>query len=115
MFVNLRRTILWIGLLTVGIGAFVRVARIGAQENTDRKLIKKVEPVYPPLASKLHLAGTVKLALQIAPEGKVSNVRTVGGNPILAVAAEDAAKQWKYEVAPKESSAVVTLSFEVPK
>jgi TonB family protein len=115
MFVNVRRTILWIGLLTVGIGAFVSVARIGAQETTDRKLIKKVDPVYPPLAGKMHLAGTVKLVVQIAAEGKVSSVHTVGGNPILAVAAEDAAKQWKYEAAAKESSAVVTLSFEVPK
>jgi TonB family protein len=115
MFVNLRRTILWIGLLSIGIGVFVRVARIGAQEKSDRKLIKKVDPVYPPIASKLHLAGTVKLALQIAPEGRVSSVHTVGGNPILAVAAEDAAKQWKYEAASKESSALVTLSFEVPK
>jgi|SRR5229473_4372675 len=115
MIVKVKSKILWIGLITIGICAFVSVARIGAQENTDRKLIKKVEPVYPPLAGKLHLAGTVKLALQIAPEGKVSSVHTVGGNPILAVAAEDAAKQWKYEVVPKESSAMVTLSFEVPK
>ncbi len=115
MSINLRRTILWIGLLTAGIGAFVSAARIGAQEKTDRKLIKKVEPVYPPLASQLHLIGAVKLALLIAPEGKVSSVRTLGGNPILAVAAEDAAKQWKYEVAAKESSEVVTLSFEISK
>ena len=115
MLVNLRRTIHWIGLLSIGISVFVRVARIDAQEKSDRKLIKKVEPVYPPIASKLHLAGTVKLALQIAPEGRVSSVRTVGGNPILAVAAEDAAKQWKYEAAPKESSTLVTLSFEAPK
>jgi TonB family protein len=115
MFVNLRKTILWIGLLTVGIGAFVSVVRTTAQEKSGRKLLKRVEPVYPSLAGHMHLAGTVKIVLQIGPEGKVSSLHTVGGNAILAAAAEDAAKQWKYEASTKESTEVVTFTFEVPK
>jgi TonB family protein len=115
MFINLRRAILSIGLLTIGIGTIVLVARMGAQEKTGRKIIKRVEPVYPALAGQLHLSGTVKMVLQITPEGKVTSVHTVGGNAILVAAAEDAAKQWKYEPSPKESSDMVTFVFEGPK
>jgi TonB family protein len=112
MFINLRRAI---RLLTIGIGTIVLVARMGAQEKTGRKIIKRVEPVYPALAGQLHLSGTVKMVLQITPEGKVTSVHTVGGNAILVAAAEDAAKQWKYEPSPKESSDMVTFVFESPK
>jgi len=69
-------------LLPVRIGTFVSVIAIGAQEKTGRKKIKTVEPIYPPLPGQLHLSGTVKMVLQINPEGKVSGVHTVGGNAI---------------------------------
>ena len=74
-------------LLPVRIGTFVSVITIGAQEKTGRKKIKTVEPIYPPLPGQLHLSGTVKMVLQINPEGKVSGVHTVGGNAMRRVLA----------------------------
>jgi outer membrane biosynthesis protein TonB len=115
MFINLRKTVLWVGLLTLGIAVFVLEPGIRAQEKIDRKVVKRVEPIYPPIAGKLHLTGAVKMVLQVTPEGKVASLHTVGGNPILVVAAEGAVKQWKYEAAPKESSEMATIQFDAPK
>jgi len=114
MPIRLRNTALCVGLL-VGAHAIVSAQRSAAQEKSDRKIVKKVEPTYPPIAGQLRLSGSVKMDLQVTAEGKVESVRTVGGNPILASAAETAVKQWKYEAAQKASSEVVTITFEAPK
>ena len=114
MLIHLRSTALCVGLL-VGGHAFLSAPESAAQEKSERKLVKKVDPTYPPIASQLHLSGSVKMVLQVNAEGKVENVRTTGGSPVLAAAAESAAKQWKYEAASKESSEVVTITFEGAK
>ncbi len=114
MVIHLRSTALCIGLL-VGAHALISAPESAAQEKSERKLVKKVDPTYPPLAGQLHLSGSVKMVLQVNAEGKVESVRTTGGSPILAAAAESAAKQWKYEPASKESSEAVTITFEAAK
>jgi TonB family protein len=115
MLISLRKTVLCVGLLTLGIAVHVLKPAIAAQEKSDRKVVKRVEPIYPPIAGKLHLTGAVKIAVQVTPEGKVASLRTVGGNPILVEAAEGAVKQWKYEAALKESSEMATIQFDAPK
>ena len=115
MFINLRRMVFCAGLVALGMSVFVWVPATVAQEKSDRKLVKKVQPTYPPLAGRMHLSGAVKVVLQVTPEGKVASVHTVGGSPILASAVEDAVKQWKYEAAAKQSSEEVTIAFEAPK
>ena len=115
MLISLRNTVLCVGLLTLGIAVLVLEPAIAAQEKSDRKVVMRVEPIYPPIAGKLHLTGTVKMVLQVNSEGKVASLHTVGGNPILVEAAEGAAKQWKYEAAPKESSEMATITFIAPK
>jgi outer membrane biosynthesis protein TonB len=44
----------------------------------------------------------------------VKKARVVGGNPLLAGAAMDAIKQWRYEPAAKESVEVTDFYFEGP-
>ena len=111
MFIILRKSVLCVGLLTLGITVLVLQPAIAAQEKSDRKVVQRVEPIYPPIASQLHLTGAVKMVLQVTPEGKVLSLHTVGGNPILVAAAEGAVKQWKYEVATKESSETATIKL----
>ena len=60
-------------------------------------LIQRVEPTIPPLAKTLKVGGTVKLRLTVSPSGHVVDVRTLSGNPILANAAVEAARQWTYK------------------
>jgi TonB family protein len=72
----------------------------------------KVQPSYPELASKMRISGTVKIEVTVAPNGTVKEARVVGGHPVLASAALDAAKKWRFEPAPGESTGVIDFKFE---
>jgi len=74
-----------------------------------------VEPRYPDLARELHLAGKVKIEVIIAADGRVKDTRVLGGSPVLANAAVDAIRQWKYEAGPRETTAVIEVEFKDPR
>jgi periplasmic protein TonB len=59
-------------------------------------LVRKVNPVYPPLARQARIQGTVILQAQISKEGNIENLTLISGHPMLAPAAIEAVKQWKY-------------------
>jgi len=59
--------------------------------------VKKVDPVYPPLARQARIQGTVVLKALINTSGDVYNLQLVSGHPLLAPAAVEAVKQWKYK------------------
>ena len=86
-----------------------------AQEEAGRKVIKRVAPAYGQIARQARLTGTVRLTVVVSPEGSVKSVRTLGGNPVLAEAAEEAVKHWKFETAKKETSEAVVIKFEGPQ
>jgi TonB family protein len=77
----------------------------------QRKLVRREEPDYPPIAEKMNLHGTVKLKIWINPDGKVRRLEYIGGHPLLAESALNAVKEWKYESATKESISVIDLKF----
>jgi periplasmic protein TonB len=60
------------------------------------KLVKKVIPVYPPLARQARVSGTVQLIGVIAKDGTIQQLQVVGGHPLLVKAALDAVRQWIY-------------------
>jgi periplasmic protein TonB len=59
-------------------------------------LITKVAPKYPKQARKKHIQGTVTLHAVITKQGEISDLQLVSGDPMLAEAAMDAVKGWKY-------------------
>jgi protein TonB len=59
-------------------------------------LISRVEPRYPPIAVKAHIEGDVVLAAIIGRDGRIENLHVIEGHPMLAQAALDAVKQWRY-------------------
>jgi len=59
-------------------------------------LVRRVNPVYPPLARQARIQGTVILQAQISKEGNIENLQLISGHPMLAPAAIEAVKQWKY-------------------
>ena len=82
-------------------------------------IIKRVAPDYPMQARQLRIEGAVQLEATISKEGKVSNVKILGGHPILARAATDAIKQWKYKPyllnsVPVEIETQITINFKLP-
>lgn len=60
-------------------------------------LIKKVEPVYPPLARLARVEGLVVLQAEINKDGTVERLELISGHPLLVSAAIDAVKQWIYK------------------
>jgi TonB family protein len=83
-----------------------------SQNEIVRRAKSKVQPVYPDLARKMNLAGTVKVAVVVAPNGTVKEAKVIGGHPVLAGAALDAVRKWKFEPAPVETSGIVDFKFE---
>ena len=81
-------------------------------EELSRKAKTKVAPIYPDVARRMNVSGTVRLAVVVAPNGSVKSTKAIGGHPVLVNAAMDAMKQWKFESAPSESSGIVEFKFQ---
>jgi periplasmic protein TonB len=60
-------------------------------------LIKKVQPNYPPLARQARIQGQVLLQAQISKDGSIENLSLISGHPMLAPAAIEAVRQWRYK------------------
>ena len=116
---------LWLGLVAVMAGAAIicpvvvvaqesktAVAQDSKTEELTRKAKTRVSPVYPELARRMSITGTVRLAVVVTPNGQVKTAKAIGGHPILVNAAVDAMKQWRFESAPTESSGVVEFKFQ---
>ena len=88
---------------------------VAAQTQSDeivRRAKTKVQPAYPELARKMNLSGTVKIEVVVSTNGTVKEARVVGGHPVLANAALEAAKKWRFEPASVESSGIIDFKFE---
>jgi protein TonB len=60
-------------------------------------LIRKVTPNYPPLAKQARIQGAVVLQAEISKEGTIQNLQLISGHPMLAPAAIEAVRQWRYK------------------
>jgi TonB family protein len=80
----------------------------------NRKSVKTVAPVYPAIAAKMRVEGTVKLDATIDADGTVSDVKIVSGHALLVSAAVDAVKKWKYESGAAKSIQTVAVEFALP-
>lgn len=98
--------------LAVTAGPMNVKAQQAQSEEMVRRAKSKVQPAYPELARKMNLAGTVKIEVLVSPNGTVKGARIVGGHPVLASAALDAAKKWRFEPAAAETSGVIDFKFE---
>jgi len=98
----------------VGFFGVFGVARSFAQES-DRKVIARVEPDYPDALKKLYIGGVVRVEVEVAPNGSVKNVKLLGGNPILGQSTIKAVKMWKYAPAGSDELITVKLNFDPHK
>src|SRR5260221_94691 len=68
-----------------------------SQDVAQGLILKKVAPVYPPLARQARIQGTVVLRVIVSNAGDVENVQLVSGHPMLAPSAIEAVRQWTYK------------------
>jgi protein TonB len=67
-----------------------------SQGVTQGLLVRRINPVYPPLARTARISGTVRLQAQISKTGDIQNLQVMSGHPMLIQSALDAVRQWKY-------------------
>jgi TonB family protein len=98
-------------LLTGCSAAIMPAAAQDAGAVTKRKVKTKIVPEYPEIARQLNLQGKVKVQVFISADGRVTNTKVIGGHPVLAQAAVEALKKWRFEPAPKESTEIIEMNF----
>ena len=82
----------------------------------EGNLIRRVQPVYPPLARSARIQGPVVLFAVISKVGTIDNLRAVSGHPMLVRAAIEAVSQWRYRPyilnnEPIEVETQITVNF----
>lgn len=101
-----------IGLLVLAAMLFLHPVHSHTQEAASvRRLVTRTAPAYPALARGMALEGTVKVEALVAPDGSVKTVEIRGGHPVLAQAAVNAVRRWKWEPSARESHELVEVKF----
>lgn len=87
-------------------------------DQQQKKLLQEVRPQYPDAAKKAGVEGIVWLEAMIDREGKVEQVNVISGHPLLAQAAVEAVRQWRYAPTyvgerPVAVTTVIRLAFRL--
>lgn len=85
---------------------------VADSQQVQRTLVTRVEPEYPETLKQHLIGGTVRLAVTVAPNGTVENVKQLGGNPVLVEAAIAAVKQWVYAPSNSRTRLQVAIPFD---
>jgi TonB family protein len=95
------------------LAALILIVPIHSQSQgaAKRRLVSQSAPIYPTLARSMALQGTVKVEALVAPDGSVKTVDIKGGHPVLAQAAVNTVRRWRWEPAARESHEVVEVKF----
>jgi TonB family protein len=86
----------------------------------QQHLLHRVDPEYPAEAEQTRLQGLVVVKASIGPDGTVKHVQPVSGPPLLAQAASDAVRWWRFQpyqvngqTVPVETT--IEVDFQLPK
>ncbi len=95
----------------------VKVVRIGGQIVAP-KLVRKVQPEYPAIATQGRISGIVILEAQVDVNGRVKKATVLRGHPLFDEAAVTAVLQWRYKPLllngePTEFILTVTVLFNL--
>lgn len=87
-----------------------------SQGVSEGLLVHQVKPQYPPLARAARIQGSVVLQAVIGKDGTIQNLKMISGHPMLAPAAIEAVKQWRYKPyflngEPVEVDTQITVNF----
>jgi protein TonB len=89
------------------------------EDFADDQIVRRVHPTYPKQARARKVQGTVVLEAIVNKKGTVDSLQLVSGDSLLAQAAADAVKQWKYKPyfhngEPTEFQTRITIDFKLP-
>jgi TonB family protein len=98
-------------LLQAAVLALVVISAMRARAEEDRIVKVRVAPIYPEIARRMKIDGAVNIQATVDADGKVSDAKTVGGNRLLAPAAEDAVRKWSFASGSGTSKVNVEVNF----
>jgi TonB family protein len=106
-------TVLSVKASVPGLSAPVSMGVSGGQ------LLFRIVPAYPNQARQQRLQGMVVLAATIMEDGRLGEIKVITGSPLLARAALDAAKDWRYQPfqldgKPVKGETTITFAFKYP-
>jgi len=83
---------------------------------SEASLLHRVQPIYPSIARLARVQGAVELRAIISKAGTIENLVVVRGHPMLATAAIEAVRQWRYRPyllnnEPVEVETEITVNF----
>jgi TonB family protein len=81
------------------------------QAADDRAVKTRVAPVYPEIAKRMRISGTVRVEATVDPDGKVIDVKTLSGSRALSPAAEDAVRKWRFAPGAAQATIDVEINF----
>jgi TonB family protein len=92
--------------------------RVQLSPQTSQNVTVSVPPNYPLLARQMKVQGAVILQALISREGSIQELQIVSGPGILATAAREAVKQWRFKPyyqggQPVETQARITVNFTI--
>lgn len=98
---------------------FPLVALPVSQGVTGGRLSRKIDPVYPSEARVQRVEGAVMLDALVGEDGNVREVTVTSGPPVLAKAAIQAVRQWRYQPfllngKPVSIHNQITIQFKLP-
>ena len=70
---------------------------LGFSGKTNLQVLQRVEPEYPEAARQQHIQGQVVLEAYVGKDGAVQQLTVISGNSMLATAASDAVRQWRFK------------------
>jgi TonB family protein len=112
---HITHAVVVVGLLAIGAAAPRPRPLSAAEQEAGRQVTYRVAAVYPELARRMKLTGTVKLDALVTADGKVKSLDVIGGHPLLVAAAEDAGKRWRFAAAQKETHERIVFTFTAPE
>ncbi len=86
---------------------------VPARAGGERAVKSRVAPVYPELARRMRITGSVRVEATVNSEGKVLSVRTVSGNYALSPAAEEAVSKWRFAPGTETSTVDIDINFNL--
>jgi TonB family protein len=86
---------------------------IPARADDERATKSRVAPIYPDIARRMKIAGEVDVEATVDAAGNVSDAKTLSGSRLLAPAAEDAVRKWKFESGSGTAKVKVKVNFSL--
>jgi TonB family protein len=85
---------------------------LASQNHVERKLVYKVDPLYPADLRRLLIGGVVRLKIVVSAHGTVDSITPMGGNPAFVDSSVVAVKKWKYTPSESSTEMLINIDFD---